>query len=91
MNSRKLSIKKEKDFQRNVDISTKAFVEDDFEFFSYKMKRINKNNIIELDLVIYVNIKWRFQNNNDNGQVITYTKASDHNNPHCFVNARGRF
>ena len=55
------------------------------------MKRINKNNITELDLVIYVNIKWRFQKNNDNGQVITYAKASDHNNPHCFVNARSRF
>ena len=60
--------KKHKSIERNVDGSSAAFIMKDFEFRMKNNRRINKKDIGKATMT---NIKWRFQKNNDNGQVIS--------------------
>ena len=80
---------KHKDFQRNVDGSSAAFILTDMEFRAKKNKRINNNSLVEINKAKSVNLKWRYQKNLDNGQVISYVKDSKYKK-HCFVEASKR-
>ena len=62
-------LKKFKDIQRNVDESPSAFIINDFEFRGSNNKRIDQNSNNAVNRARIVNVKWRFQKNNDNGQV----------------------
>ena len=79
-------LKKHKDVERNIDGSSAAFILKDFEFRAKKNKRIDNSSPKGLNQAATVNIKWRFQKNNDNGQVITYVK-DDFNRHLCAVEA----
>ena len=79
-------MKKHKDIERNIDKSSAAFILEDFEFRAKNNKRINNSSTIKIKNSSMVNIKWRFQKNNDNGQVISYIKDSI-NNTYCVVEA----
>ena len=82
-------LKKFKDIQRNVDESPSAFIINDFEFRGSNNKRIDQNSNNAVNRARIVNVKWRFQKNNDNGQVISYVE--DKGNPiHCYVRAAKR-
>ena len=60
-------LKKFKDIQRNVDESPSAFIINDFEFRGSNNKRIDQNSNNAVNRARIVNVKWRFQKNNDNG------------------------
>ena len=82
-------LKKYKDFQRNVDGSSSAFILGDFEFRGKNNSRIDQNSVYAVNRAHIVNVKWRFQKNNDNGQIISYVE--DKENPiHCYVRAAKR-
>ena len=51
---------KYKDFQRNVDGSSAAFILTDMEFRAQKNKRINNNSLVEINEANSVNLKWRY-------------------------------
>ena len=79
-------LSKYRDIQRNVDGSPAAFTMSDWDFRGKKNRRLNQSSNTQIANADSVDIKWRFQKNNDNGQVITYTK--DTNNPSfCYVQA----
>ena len=80
---------KHKDFQRNVDGSSAVFILTDMEFRAKKNKRINNNYLVDINKAKSVNLKWRYQKNLDNGQVIPYVKDSNYKK-HCFVEASKR-
>ena len=65
-------LKKNKDIQRNVDGTSAAFILEDFEFRNKNNIRLNQNNYNSIRHATILNIKWRFQKNNDNGQVVSY-------------------
>ena len=52
----------------------RAFIFEDFEFFDSDGKRIYTVSAAHVDVVEFVKIRWRFQKNNDNGQVIPYKR-----------------
>ena len=56
------------------------------EFRDKNNKRINQNSNYEVNRVNIVNLKWRFQKNNDNGQVISYVEDKT-NIQYCYVSA----
>jgi hypothetical protein len=77
---------KHNDVQRNVDGSAAAFILEDMEFRDKNNKRINQNSNYEVNRANIVNLKWRFQKNNDNGQVISYIEDKT-NIQYCYVSA----
>jgi hypothetical protein len=79
-------LKKYKDIQRNVDGSSSAFILSDFEFRGKNNRRIDQDSNTEVSKACIVNIKWRFQKNNDNGQIISYV-ADNLNKIHCYLKA----
>jgi hypothetical protein len=79
-------INKHNDFQRNVDGSPAAFTLTDFEFRTKNNKRISQNNNREIQKASIVNVKWRYQKNNDNGQIISYIEDTV-NKHYCYVSA----
>ena len=79
-------VRKHKDIERNIDKSSSAFILEDFEFRGKGNKRINNSSTNEIKKASTVNIKWRFQKNNDNGQVISYVKDNV-NKTYCVVEA----
>ena len=82
-------LKKHKDVQRNVDKSVSAFTIKDFEFRGSKNKRLNQNCTRTVNNAKSVNVTWRYQKNNDNGQVITYVEDIN-NKEFCYVQAAKR-
>ena len=82
-------LKKHKDIQRNIDGSSAAFILEDFEFRANNNKRINSDSDKDITKACITNIKWRYQKNNDNGQVISYIEDNK-NKKHCFVRASKR-
>lgn len=58
----------------------------DLEFRAKGNKRLNNSSSTEISKAYIVNMKWRFQKNNDNGQVISYAKDNS-NKQHCAVQA----
>ena len=82
-------LKKHKDVQRNIDGSPAAFVMNDWEFRSKDNKRLNHSSDRQISHANMINVKWRFQKNNDNGQIISYVE--DNKNPvFCYVRAAKR-
>ena len=67
-------LSKHRDIQRNVDGSPAAFIMSDWDFRGKKNRRLNQSSNKQITNADSVNITYRFQKNNDNGQVITYTK-----------------
>ena len=59
------------------------------EFRAKKNKRINNNSLVEISKGNRVDLKWRYQKNLDNGQVMSYVKDSKCKK-HCFVGASKR-
>ena len=49
-------------------------------------KRLNQSSNKDIKLATIVNMKWRFQKNNDNGQIISYVQDSA-NKKYCYVSA----
>ena len=78
-----------KDIKRNIDGSSAAFIMKDFEFRGNKNKRINNSSTKEINKAVINTIKWRFQKNLDNGQVISYIEDRK-NKLHCAVTASKR-
>ena len=78
--------RKYKDIERNIDKLSSAFILEDFEFRAKGNKRINNSSTNKIKKSSIVNIKWRFQKNNDNGQVISYIKDNI-NKTYCVVEA----
>ena len=70
-------LKKDKDYQRNIDGSAVAFILNDFEFRGENNKRINNSIDSDVKNSKTVNTKWRYQKILDNGQVITYVKITN--------------
>ena len=66
------ALTRSKDIQRNIDGSSAAFILEDFEFKSKNNGKLNQNNYNSIRHAPILNIRWRFQKNNDNGQVISY-------------------
>ena len=58
----------------NVDGSSTAFLAEDIRLFSCTKRPLEFNSHLDYSLVQYVDFCWRYQKNNDNGQVITYTR-----------------
>ena len=79
-------VKKHKDIQRNVDGSPSAFIISDLEFRGKNNTYLDQNSTKDLQRACIVNLKWRFQKNNDNGQIISYVEDNS-NKTHCFVQA----
>ena len=79
-------MKKHKDIQRNPDGTPAAFILQDMEFTKKNNVRINQNSEKEINNADMVNIKWRFQKNNDNGQIISYVQDKI-NKKFCYVSA----
>ena len=85
----KTHLSKFKDIQRNVDKSPAAFILEDFEFRGTNNRRLDNKNSKAISRATIVNVKWRYQKNNDNGQIISYTE--DKNDPNfCYVKAAKR-
>ena len=61
-------------FKRNIDGSSSAFIKSDFEFRGHKGKRLDHTKPILIDEVSTVRLTWRYQKNQDNGQVIPFAK-----------------
>jgi hypothetical protein len=80
---------KHKDIQRNVDGSSAAFIMNDFEFRGRNNTRINQKSNYDVNNSHSVNLTWRFQKNNDNGQIVTYVKDTV-NKAYCYVSAAKR-
>ena len=57
----------------------KAFLFDDFQFFDKHQRRLYSVSAQDSSVVAFVKVRWRFQKNNDNGQVIPYSR--DYANP----------
>jgi hypothetical protein len=55
----------------------KAFIRDDFEFFSSSAQRLYDLSPDLVPSVDYVRIRWRFQKNKDNGQEIPFKRDYD--------------
>ncbi len=56
----------------------KAFIFEDFQFFDEHQRRIYSVSDQVSTTVSFVKIRWRFQKNNDNGQVIPYSRDYTH-------------
>ena len=82
----KTYLRKNNDIERNIDGSSAAFIISDFEFRHKGNIRINNQSKQEINKSYIVNLKWRFQKNNDNGQVISYVKNTV-NKHFCVVEA----
>ena len=67
-------LKKCKEIQRNIDSSSAAFITEDFKFKVNANKKIDNSYTKEVSKASVVNIKWRFQKNIDNRQVLSYVK-----------------
>ena len=61
----------------------------DFEVRGNKNKRINNSSTKEMNKAVINDIKWRFQKNLDNGQLISYIEDKE-NKLHCAVTASKR-
>ena len=59
---------------------------EDFEFRINAHKRINNSSTKEVNKASVVNIKWRYQKNLDNGQVLSYVKDTE-DKQHCALEA----
>ena len=79
-------LSKYKTYQRNIDGTSAVFILDDFEFRRINNVRIDNHNDEEVMSSEIVHLKWRYQNNLDNGQVIKYLRDKKHSK-HCFVKA----
>ena len=79
-------LKKHKDIQRNIDKSPSAFILQDMEFRLKNDKRIKNDCFHSIKKANMVNITWRYQKNNDNGQTISYVEDKD-NIQYCYVTA----
>ena len=79
-------LNKYKTYQRNIDGTSTAFILDDFEFRGSNNVRIDNHNDEEVMNSETVHLKWRYQKNLDNGQVIQYLRDKEHSK-HCFVKA----
>ena len=64
----------------NVDGSPRAFIADDFTLLNKRKRTITFTMETTWSDVSYVNIRWRFQKNGDNGQIITWKKCKEHPN-----------
>ena len=85
----KTYLRQHNDIERNIDGSAAAFIISDFEFRAKGNIRINNLSKQEINKSYIVNLKWRFQKNNDNGQIISYVKNTA-NKQFCFVEAPKR-
>ena len=74
--------RKYKDIQRNINSSSAAFMMEDFGFRFNVHERINNSSTTKVNKDSIANIKWRFQKNLDNGQVLSYVKDTQ-NKQHC--------
>ena len=82
-------LRKFNDIQRNVDDSPAAFVLNDWEFRSKNNERLNLTSSRYLAKAKVINVTWRYQKNNDNGQVITYVEDTK-NIDFCYIKAAKR-
>ena len=83
----KTELNKTKDVHKNIDGSTTAFTANDFQF---KGKNSNHLHVVgKRSRPALVELTWRFQKNNDNGQKITFAKSQS-NSKLCFVEAAKR-
>ena len=58
----------------NVDGPLIAFTESDFEYRGRNGLRLPTDSLPLLDIISTVRVKWRYQKNMDNSQVIAYAK-----------------
>ena len=56
----------------------KAFIADDFQFFDSNQRRLYSLSPGDLEAIAFVKIRWRFQKNHDNGQIIPYSRDRTH-------------
>ena len=83
-------LQKYNDIERNIDGTPAAFIMNDFVFKGKNNKHIDNSSNKEVNKASIVNIKWRYQKNNDNGQVISYIKDTANKRLHCAVEASKR-
>ena len=81
-----VSLRRDKDVQRNVDGTSKAFISSDFNFKDDAGKHVRSTTQVSMAAAKTVDACWRFQKNGDNGQQITYAKDIVHKE-RCFVTA----
>ena len=79
-------LKSSKEVSKYVDGSSKAFTLTDFTFRGAKGGPITRLTPSSLNRAAMVDITWRFQKNNDNGQAITYAKDTESSGD-CFIAA----
>ena len=80
------SLRRDKDVQRNVDGTPKAFLSSDFQFKGDAGKHVRSTTQVSMAAAQTVDTCWRFQKNGDNGQKITYAKDDVHKK-RCYVTA----
>ena len=61
----------------NIDGSAKAFIFDDFSFYTSRRIRIDVGSISDTSILDSADIRYRFQKNNDNGQIVTFSRNKD--------------
>ena len=81
-----VSLRRDKDVQRNVDGTSKAFISSDFTFKGDAGKHLRSTTQVSMAAAKTVDKRWRFQKNGDNGQQVTYAKDIVHKEL-CFVKA----
>jgi len=79
--------RKTSDFKRNVDGTVTAFIANDFQLSSPSICMKSKTKCAPLPSQL--KIRWRYQKNNQNGQIITFTR-NDENPIFCPVRAAMR-
>ena len=74
------------DIGRNIDGSAKGFILQDFIFENLHGVRMDNSRQASILQASVVKIRWRFQKNGDNGQILTYI-ANENNTVICPVKA----
>lgn len=75
-----------KDIARNKDSTPTAFTLADFSFMNENSQRLDSVPNLADETPAFVNIRWRVQKNNNNGEVLTFAKNDVHIH-HCPVRA----
>ena len=68
---------------KNIDGSSTVFIAADFALKNKYSCQLIATHVLDPTKLVYCSTYWRYQNNGDNGQVITYIRKMD--NPEIFM------
>ena len=71
---------------RNIDSSAAAFIASDFSLRDKRKRPLTYSAILDSSSVSYCDTYWRYQNNKNNGEIVTY-EHNDLKYSHCYIDA----